>query len=64
MRHGAAEAEDREDQSLALSLLSGAVAQLGERRLCKAEVAGPNPVSSTKRGWDAWGQKDPKLFDN
>ena len=26
----------------------GAVAQLGERRPCKAEVVGSNPISSTK----------------
>ena len=27
-------------------ILSGAVAQLGERRLCKAEVVGSIPISS------------------
>jgi hypothetical protein len=27
--------------------LNGAVAQLGERRPCKAEVVGSNPISST-----------------
>ena len=31
-------------------MCSGAVAQLGERRLCKPEVVGSNPISSTKRG--------------
>ena len=34
----------------------GAVAQLGERRTCTAEVAGSIPVSSTI--------KDLKFFDN
>ena len=29
--------------------MNGAVAQLGERRTCTAEVAGSIPVSSTKR---------------
>ena len=27
----------------------GAVAQLGERGLCKSEVVGSNPISSTKK---------------
>ena len=31
-----------------LDLLSGAVAQLGERRLCKAEVRGSSPLGSTR----------------
>ncbi len=31
----------------------GAVAQLGERRLCKAEVVGSNPISSTRCRWNA-----------
>ena len=31
---------------------SGDVAQLGERRLCKPEVAGPSPVVSIV--WSAW----------
>ena len=35
---------------------AGAVAQLGERRTCTAEVAGSIPVSSTI--------KDLKFFDN
>ena len=35
---------------------TGAVAQLGERRTCTAEVAGSIPVSSTI--------KDLKFFDN
>jgi hypothetical protein len=30
------------------SLNSGALAQLGERVLCKHEVGGPSPLSSTK----------------
>jgi hypothetical protein len=34
---------------LVASISEGAVAQLGERRPCKAEVAGSNPVSSTNR---------------
>ena len=28
---------------------SGALAQLGERRLCKPEVAGSNPARSTRK---------------
>ena len=34
----------------------GAVAQLGERRLCKAEVVGSNPISSTKGVRVVWQQ--------
>ena len=30
-------------------MVLGAVAQLGEHRTCTAEVAGSNPVSSTKK---------------
>ena len=37
-------------------IFHGAVAQLGERRTCTAEVAGSIPVSSTV--------KDLKFFDN
>jgi hypothetical protein len=32
-------------------LLSGAVAQLGERLICIQEVVGSIPISSTKRKW-------------
>ena len=32
---------------------TGAVAQLGERRLCKAEVRGSIPLGSTTLGWAA-----------
>ena len=36
----------------------GAVAQLGERRLCKAEVGGSSPPGSTNQGdWAGKGQK-------
>ena len=31
-----------------VSVSFGAVAQLGERRPCKAEVVGSNPISSTR----------------
>ena len=34
---------------------SGAVAQLGERRPCKAEVVGSSPISSTTLRWVALG---------
>ena len=30
-------------------MVRGAVAQLGERGLCKSEVVGSNPISSTKK---------------
>ena len=35
---------------------SGAVAQLGERRPCKAEVVGSSPISSTIRRGVRWRQ--------
>ena len=41
---------------LRIPIKNGAVAQLGERRTCTAEVAGSIPVSSTI--------KDLKFFDN
>ena len=34
------------------SSLQGAVAQLGERRFCKAEVVGSIPISSTSRSFE------------
>jgi hypothetical protein len=33
----------------------GAVAQLGERGLCKPEVVGSNPISSTKSSYQVGG---------
>jgi hypothetical protein len=45
------------DQPLTFHLQDrGAVAQLGERRLCKAEVGGSSPPGSTKQG--IWPGKD------
>ena len=38
--------------------IRGAVAQLGERGLCKPEVVGSNPISSTKYG-DGWSSERP-----
>jgi hypothetical protein len=35
-----------------ISILNGAVAQLGEHLLCKQGVAGSSPVSSTNDGAD------------
>ena len=37
---------------LSFSLASGDVAQLGERRLCKAEVRGSSPLISTELSGD------------
>jgi hypothetical protein len=34
-----------------LNLILGAIAQLGERRPCKAEVCGSSPHSSTEIFW-------------
>ena len=42
MRHAGTVGVDR-------SVVAGAVAQLGERRPCKAEVVGSIPISSTLR---------------
>jgi hypothetical protein len=36
----------------------GAVAQLGERRLCKPQVVGSSPISSTKLSWCGLERRD------
>jgi hypothetical protein len=41
-------------RQLAADSITGAVAQLGERWLCKPEVVGSIPISSTKNVTEPW----------